>query len=307
MRKLSFEEFKNKAEKIHKAVYLYSGDDYVNTKIKITIFCTKGLHYFKQLPSTHLLGKGCKNCSLRKTKEQFLNEAISIFGNRFEYDLSNYETSTSKIEIKCNDCDFVFKAQANWHLLAKNGCKKCCLEQARTNIRKSFDSFLQKSIERNGDIFNFKIIEYPFNRKSKLEVNCIFCDNTFPSYANSILNKSGCPSCSHNSKHPDTEGFVYQLTYKNLPIPYIGITTTTLKTRLRRHIDDVKYKKNNTKLNLFLRDKDLKHLSIIELEKSKAILLADKENFWIEKNQTKYPNGLNINKGGSGLNLKYIK
>jgi len=265
----------------------------------------KNNHFFKQLPSTHLLGKGCKNCSLRKTKEQFLEQAIEKYGDRFMYNLEEYEHTTSKIKITCNDCNHQFKSKAIAHLLARNGCPECAKKQAHNKTRKSFESFLNKSIERNGNIFTFEVVEFPFSRKGKLKVTCNQCSNIFESNANNILNKTGCPSCSHNSKHPDTEGFVYQLTYSGEVIPYVGITTTTLKKRLQRHKDAVVYKKNNTMLYNYLKDKDMKFLSMVQLDVGKAYQLAEKEDYWIDVLGTKYPSGLNKNKGGSGLNLKY--
>lgn len=305
MKRLEFEEFVRRSRLIHNDVYSYPEQEFVNTKTKITIWCSKNNHFFEQMPSTHLNGKGCKNCSLRKSKEDFLEQASKKYGDRFTYDLSSYEHSTSKINITCNDCSHQFIAKSITHLLAKNGCPKCAKSQAKDKIRKSYESFLEKSIERNGDIFKFEIIDTPFSRKGKLKVSCNQCNNIFESYANNILNKVGCPSCSHNSKHPDTEGFVYQLTYDGIPIPYVGITTTSLKTRLRRHKEAVMYKKSNTILFKYLSGKDMNLLSLQQLDTGKAYQLAEKEDYWIGILGTKFPNGLNKNKGGSGLNLKY--
>ena len=307
MKALTLEQFINRAKNIHNNQYEYPNQEFINTKKKVKIFCKKGNHFFHQQPSIHLLGKGCKKCSLRKTKSKFLEEAFLKYKNRFTYDLNNYKFSTSKIKILCNDCKYTFETKSINHLVAKNGCPQCAKKQAKENITKSFESFKKLSIERNGDIFNFITLELPFKRKSLISVICKFCNNTFISHANNILNKSGCPSCSHNSKHPNTEGFIYQLYYDGHPILYVGITTCTLKIRLRRHIDAVKYKKSNTKLYHFLKDKDLKLLSIKEVDRGKAYELAKKEDFWINKLNTKYPLGLNKNRGGSGLNLKYIK
>lgn len=306
MRKLTFEEFKSRSLKLHNNKYIYPEQSFINTNTKVKIFCKRCNIEFYQIPSTHLLGKGHKNCSLRKSSEKFLFEAHEKYGNKFIYDLSEYEKSTSYITVTCNDCGFISKQKSITHLNSTTGCPKCGRTRANQSITKSFISFVEKSVQRNGDIFIFNPIEFPFQRKSILEVICRFCNNIFKSDANTILNKSGCPSCSHNSKHPDTEGFVYQLLYNNQSIFYVGITTCSLKIRLRRHKDAVKYRKSNTILFNFLKDKDLNLLSMQELEKGKAFELAKKEDFWITKLNTKYPIGLNKNKGGSGLNLKYI-
>lgn len=306
MKRMTFDEFVSKSKSIHQDIYSYPLQEYVNNKTKVKIYCKRCKCYFNQLPCTHLRGKGHKNCSLRTTKEKFESDCILKYKNRFKYDLSSFEKITSKISIICNDCKHKYVQKAIDHLNARNGCPKCAIQQARCNIRKSFNSFWKESINRNGDIFEFDIVEIPFSRKSKLNVLCKYCGNNFESCANYILNKTGCPSCSHNSKHPDTLGYVYQLYYDSEPIKYIGITTSTLKTRLKRHLDVVKYKKVNTKIYNFLKDKDLSKLSIVEIEKTKAKHLANREQYWMEKLNTIFPNGFNKNKGGSGLNLKYI-
>ena len=85
------------------------------------------------------------------------------------------------------------------------------------------------------------------------------------------------------------------------------MTTCSLKTRLRRHKDAIIYKKSNTVLFKYLENLDLNLLTIKKLDEGKACELAEKEEYWINKLQTRIPLGLNKNKGGSGLNLKNIK
>ena len=306
MKALTLNEFIYKSKVIHGDKYEYPSQEFKNTKTKIKILCKNCNSYFYQIPSSHLLGKGCKKCSSRKPKELFIKQCFEKHGNNFIYDLKNYENSYSKINIKCLKCCFEFTTTCVSHLLSKNGCPKCSRIIANNLITKSFESFKNKSIYLNGDIFNFKILENPFNRKSNIEVTCKLCDNIFISYANNILNKHGCPSCSHNSKNPNTEGFIYELIYNNIPIKYVGITTCSLKTRLRRHKEAIKYGKSSSKLYNLLKDKNLELLDINKLETCKASELAEKEDYWINKLNTKYPYGLNKNKGGSGLNLKYI-
>ena len=310
MKTLIYTEFIKRAREIHKNEYDYPEQVFENTKTKIKIFCNKGNHYFEQLPSTHLLGKGCRKCShenTRKSLDVLKKQLFEKFQDRFKYDFTNYTCSTSKIKVICKECNIESEQSAIHHLISKNGCPSCGIKLRNKKITKSFESFKKQSLERNGDIFNIEIDEIPFTRKSKLKVECKLCSNIFSSYANNILNKVGCPACSHNSKHPDTQGFIYQLIYNGEPIPYIGLTTCSLKKRLQRHKEAVLYKKSNTILFNYLKDKDLKLLTIEKLDEGKAFELGEKEDYWIDKLKTKVPLGLNKNKGGSGLNLKYIK
>ncbi len=306
-KRMKLHEFIAKSKLIHGDKYEYPDQVFKNTKTKVQIYCKQGSHFFWQLPNVHLLGKGCKSCSKRKTKEEFLAEMESKYGSKFTYDLTSYATAYSEISVTCNDCLTSFTTKVVNHCVARNGCPNCAKEQAKNNIRKSFESFLAKSKQKNGDVFDFEVIETPFHRKSKLAVTCKMCLNQYESYANNILNKIGCPSCSLHSKHPDTEGFVYELLYDGIPINYIGITTRTLAKRLSRHKDAVRDKRKNTPVVSFLRGRDLRLLTIQEICKGKACELADLEAFWISEKSTKFPEGLNKSKGGAGLHIKHVK
>jgi hypothetical protein len=61
-RRLTTEEFVERAKKTHDNLYDYSLVDYINSNTKVKIICP--IHgEFKQNPSLHLYGCGCKNCA----------------------------------------------------------------------------------------------------------------------------------------------------------------------------------------------------------------------------------------------------
>jgi hypothetical protein len=71
MRKLTTEEFIQKAKQIHGDKYDYSQSIYVSIKNKINIICPDhGL--FNQLAESHLKGKGCSSCGIKKQKDTCL-------------------------------------------------------------------------------------------------------------------------------------------------------------------------------------------------------------------------------------------
>jgi hypothetical protein len=53
--------FITKAKAIHGDLYNYSLVDYINSKTKVKIICSKH-GVFEQTPSDHLGGHGCKAC-----------------------------------------------------------------------------------------------------------------------------------------------------------------------------------------------------------------------------------------------------
>ena len=92
MKKFTTEQFLNKAKEIHNDKYDYSKVIYVTTKIKVTIICP--IHgEFEQLPSAHMLGRGCDKCARKENKiksrntqlknqEEYIQELVKIHGDK---------------------------------------------------------------------------------------------------------------------------------------------------------------------------------------------------------------------------------
>lgn len=100
------EEFIEKATKKYGDTYEYTDVDYVNSKTHVNILCK--IHgMFQQLPNGHLRG-GCNKCSivtkskkLSFTKDEFIESAIKIHGNTFNYSKVEYINTNSKVTITC--------------------------------------------------------------------------------------------------------------------------------------------------------------------------------------------------------------
>ena len=54
----------------------------------------------------------------------FIEKAIKVHNNKYDYTDSIYVKSTEKISIKCNTCNQVFMQTPNKHLQGR-GCKVC--------------------------------------------------------------------------------------------------------------------------------------------------------------------------------------
>jgi len=66
---LTFEEFKNKGEKLHNGKYIYNDSNYVNYDTPIRITCPKHGDFW-QTPDSHLQGKGCPKCARITSKAE---------------------------------------------------------------------------------------------------------------------------------------------------------------------------------------------------------------------------------------------
>lgn len=135
-RKLTNEEFIEKAKRVHGDKFIYSQDTYSKSSVPIKVICPEhGL--FQQVAGDHLRGFGCSACSgkRRLTTEQFIEKANKVHSNRYSYDKTNYISSNQPVTITCKKHgDYTIKP--NYHLYGtKNGCPKCCYSKGEVAIQ----------------------------------------------------------------------------------------------------------------------------------------------------------------------------
>lgn len=82
----SFEQFLSDSKKMHGDKYIYSCDDYKNSRSKVKIFCTKCNKYFYQLGINHSSGHGCPSC-----KEPRGEIAISLYLDKINIKYEKYK------------------------------------------------------------------------------------------------------------------------------------------------------------------------------------------------------------------------
>lgn len=135
-RKVITEDFINKTKEIHGDKYDYSNVIYINSQTPVKIICKKHGE-FEQIPNNHItFGNGCpKWAGQNKTTEEFIKEAESVHGSRYNYSLTKYEKATSKVKIICKNHG-VFKQRPNDHIFNGNGCPKCNCSKGENKIIK---------------------------------------------------------------------------------------------------------------------------------------------------------------------------
>ena len=123
-KRLTTEEFIERANKLHNDKYDYSKIEYVNTSIKVCIICPKHGEFW-QTPIEHLRGQGCPFCchNFKLTKEAFIEKAKKIHGDKYDYSKVDYVNNKTKVCIVCPKHD-EFWQRPNDHL-TKHGCPKC--------------------------------------------------------------------------------------------------------------------------------------------------------------------------------------
>lgn len=125
------EQFIKEATKLHNKKYTYDDSNYINDSTKLTIKCNVCETLFEQRPNHHLKGVGCPICARKQraektkyTKEQYINKAVQVHKNKYDYSNINYTTSKDKINIYCNNCNSYFTQVAAVHLKGQ-GCPSC--------------------------------------------------------------------------------------------------------------------------------------------------------------------------------------
>ena len=124
-RLLGINEFIKRANGIHgNNTYDYSKFEYINSTTKGKIICS--IHgIFEQSPDNHLNGTRCPKCygTYRPTTDEWIEKAIKIHGNKYEYKKVNYITSKIKVTITCK-IHGNFEQTPSDHL-SGYGCPKC--------------------------------------------------------------------------------------------------------------------------------------------------------------------------------------
>lgn len=152
------QEFIKKAIKLHKGLYTYSHVIYVSSKKHVKITC-KVHGVFEQTPEKHLMGRGCSRCRGRgKTTEDFINEAVAVHGDVYDYKKTEFKKSSTKTQITCRiHGDFYQSPKVH---LRGNGCPKCGIEKRTEARRLSKKVLLERFHNRHGQRYDYSEMNY---------------------------------------------------------------------------------------------------------------------------------------------------
>jgi Zn finger protein HypA/HybF involved in hydrogenase expression len=207
MRKLTTNEFIERARKIHGNKYNYSKVNYIHTKHPIIIICPLHGQFF-QLPNKHLCEHGCSICGkltqiskLTKTTQQFVQDALRVHGDKYIYNNINYIGSNILINITC-PIHGQFDQTPHDHLSGK-GCPKCGLIKVKISLRKPVADFIKFAKQIHKNKYNYSKINY-INDETKIEIICPY-HGSFWQKPNNHLNGNGCPRCFYRISKAETD------------------------------------------------------------------------------------------------------
>ena len=194
-RKLTREEFIQRAKKIHGDKYDYSKVDYVNSRKEVCIICPEHGEFY-QLPHIHLSGHGCSKCgryktegARRKTTEYFVNEVIKQRGDIFSFEKTKYINNTTPVILTCKKHRFDFQRTPKDILTLKTVCPKCAKE-----IKRNTENFIEDAKKIHGNKYDYSKVEYK-NNQTKVCIICPEHGEFWQRPNNHISSKHGCPKC----------------------------------------------------------------------------------------------------------------
>jgi len=186
-RRLTTDEFIEKAIQVHGDKYDYSKVKYVKNLKEVIIIC-KEHGEFLQLPKTHKRGNGCIKCAnnYNYTTKEWIDKAIEVHGDKYEYLKVNYISNKKKVIITCKEHgDFEQIAKDHLH----GGCIKCANKYNYTT-----KEWIDKAIQVHGDKYEYSKVNYISNKK-KVIITCKE-HGDFEQNANSHLHGGGCYLCN---------------------------------------------------------------------------------------------------------------
>lgn len=204
-KKVTTEQFIEKAKKVHGNKYDYSKVQYINSSTKVEIICPKHGSFW-QSPNNHLSkARGCPECNggVTLTKEKFVEKAQLVHNNKYDYSQVNYINSQTKVTIIC-PIHGEFEQLPSNHLQGK-GCPNC-----KGGVKSNTKEFITKAISIHGTHYNYDKVEY-INALTPVIIICNKCGKEFMQTPQIHLRGSGCIHCYKNELKT-TEQFVKEAT-----------------------------------------------------------------------------------------------
>lgn len=203
MRRLTNEEFIEKAKIVHGNKYDYSLVNYKSRKQKILIGCP--IHgWFEQSAGNHLQGQGCRKCASERndakkrfTQEQVIKLFIESKGDKFDYSQVEYKNMVTKVTIGCPKHGW-FEVKPHDFIYGVYGCPKCWMDNIGKSNGFSLEEFKARANKAHNNKYCYDLVQFN-TTKDKVKIICPI-HGIFEQEANSHIRGVGCPKCKCYSR-----------------------------------------------------------------------------------------------------------
>ncbi|KKP28263.1 MAG: hypothetical protein UR12_C0021G0004 [candidate division TM6 bacterium GW2011_GWF2_30_66] len=202
----SANNFITRARKAHGEKYNYSKTIYIASHQKVVIICPNHGD-FEQVASSHLLGSVCRLCAqelqkninkknFKKLTCEFIENARSIHGNKYDYKDVLYLNYNTPVKIICS-FHGLFLQSPGIHLNG-GGCKRCAdIQRGEAKRQKAAQEFLSRVNDVHGSKYDYSKAKY-VGSSLKLEIICKK-HGSFLIAPNCLLRGQGCSRCGTES------------------------------------------------------------------------------------------------------------
>jgi len=232
VKKYTNETFIKKSKNIHNDKYNYSLVNYINNDTKVKIICP--IHgIFEQVPSSHLIGRGCKRCACIKTNENvkisisdFIKRSNIIHNNKFDYSLIiTLNNVNDKVKIIC-PIHGIFEQVPAAHL-GGYGCKEC----RNNNFKLGKEQFIKNVNITHNNKYDYSLVNY-INNKTHVIIICPI-HGEFKQRPDGHSYGRGCNCCSKNGADKIFKNKKLYILYdENVKLYKIGISYN-IKNRIK--------------------------------------------------------------------------
>ena len=181
----------------------------------VPLICTICHYRWNPMSYNILRGKGCPQCAgaLPWTLQRFLEAAIAIHGNKYNYSVANYINHYRKIKIICPEHGEFEQLPSN-HLSAR-GCKMCGNNITQNKNKKLLVDFITNAELIHGNKYDYSGCEY-HNNATKINIKCLK-HGIFKQEPNTHLKGHGCPICNESKGESIINKFLTENKIKFIP------------------------------------------------------------------------------------------
>lgn len=205
-------EFIEDAKKVHGDKYDYSKVEYINSHTKVCIICPEHGEFW-QFPYSHLNGFGCRKCAnnlisekQKNTKEEFIEKARKVHGDKYDYSKVEYVDSHTKVCIICPEHGEFWQTPYN-HYGAKQGCPKCGYKSISDKKKTiTTEEWIKRAKEVHGDRYSYNKTIYT-GYSNKVTITCPI-HGDFEQLAYDHLQGKGCRKCRKSRMEIEMSNFL---------------------------------------------------------------------------------------------------
>jgi len=141
-------------------------------------------------------------------REEFIQKAQCVHGDKYDYSLVEYISTSDKVKIRCFKHNFIFEQVPNSHLRGSN-CPLCARENTTLKNRLTQDEFINRSSVVHNNKYDYSLAKYE-KSNTKVEIICPK-HGAFKQSPSGHLSGKGCEKCARElirCNRMTTESFI---------------------------------------------------------------------------------------------------